>query len=143
MIAHSKSFETLKAEVQRAFDFAILSVHAVPWLKYSIKEHKIDLSKPLPFRPDYFDERPVASAKVVSSAQCYKAVLAKHLFLSSFSYFEAYFHNLVREVLEFHGVETLLEGSKPSGGLTAENEALKRKLQEYRKRQTDPRLMVL
>lgn len=132
MIAHTKAFVTLKEEAQRTFDFAIMVAHAVPWLKHSMKG--LDPGANMPIRADYFDSRPVASAKVRASTKVYKESLARHVFFSSFSFFEAYVGNVLREIIEFHGREAvLLRTSLNEHTKSCDSEALKskRKLQEY------------
>lgn len=106
--------------------------HAVPWLKHGMKS--LDPNEDMPIRADYFDSRPVASAKVRASAIVYKESLARHVFFSSFSFFEAYVMNVLKEIIEFHGKEELLartdlnEGTKNCDSVTIKS---KRKLQEY------------
>lgn len=106
LIAHTNSFVNLKEEAQRTLDFAIMVAHAVPWLKHSMKD--LDPSGNMPIRADYFDSRPVATAKVRESTKVYKESLARHVFFSSFSFFEAYVGSVLREIIEFHGREELI-----------------------------------
>lgn len=135
LIPHSQAFTRLKSEAQSVFDFAIVVSYAVPALKYSLKNAPED--SPIPFNPEHFDSRPIATAKVRENAKEYKTLLSRYVFLSAFSFFEAYFHDLLKEVIEFHG----REGLRGQVGI-AHNVALnsvedlkaKRKLQEYPKK---------
>lgn len=132
MIAHTKSFAALKEEAQRTFDFAIMVAHAVPWLKHSMKE--LDPDGHIPIRADYFDSRPVATAKVQASTKVYKESLARHVFFSSFTFFEAYVGNVLKEIVDFHGKEALLDRTnlnECTQNLDADGSKSKRKLQEY------------
>jgi hypothetical protein len=134
VIPHSQAFIRLKSEAQSVFDFAIVVSYAVPALKYSLRQTPED--SPIPFSPEHFDSRPIATAKVRENAKEYKKLLSRYVLLSAFSFFEAYFHDLLKEVIEFHG----RDGLRGQVGL-AHNLALtqpedvkaKRKLQEYPK----------
>jgi hypothetical protein len=87
VIPHTKSFLRLKNEAQKVFDFAIVVSYAVPALKYSLKHTPEDAE--IPFKPERFDSRPIATAKVRENAREYKALLSRYVFLSAFSFFEA------------------------------------------------------
>lgn len=106
MIPHTKSFKRLKDEAQATFDFAIVVCYAIPSLKTALKN--LGPNEGLPFEPDYFDTRPIPTEKVKNHVKEYKAVLSRHIFISSFSYFEAYFIDLLREIVEFHDKTKLL-----------------------------------
>lgn len=133
MIPHTKAFAVLKREAQQVFDFAIVVTYAVPALKYALKGLAPD--QPIPFRPEHFDSRPIAIEKVRQNAKEYKRLLSRYIFLSSFSFFEAYFHDVLREIVEFHGCgDSILErvSIKRNETLTDEDSTReKRKLQEY------------
>lgn len=134
MIPHSQAFIRLKNEAQSVFDFAIVVSYAVPALKYSLKSVSGD--DPIPFRPEHFDSRPVATAKVRENAKEYKRLLSQYVFLSVFSFFEAYFRDLLKEVIQFHGKDGLRNQIAISHNLTLtahEDTKAKRKLQEYPK----------
>lgn len=134
MIPHTKAFKILKNEAQKVFDFAIVVTYAVPALKYALKDLSSD--DPIPYRPDHFDSHPIATEKVKHDAKAYKPLLSRYIFLSSFSFFEAYFHDVLKEVLAFHGERKLFDHISISynQGLTdKESCRAKRKLQEYPK----------
>jgi hypothetical protein len=95
----------LKTEAQRVFDFSIVFSYAVSALKYSLKNASED--SPIPFTPEHFNSRPIGTAKVRENAKEYKKLLSSYVFLSAFSFFEAYFHDLLKEVIEFHGADGL------------------------------------
>jgi hypothetical protein len=91
----------------------------------------------MPFNPDHFESRPIATAKVIENTKEYKKLLSRYVFLSTFSFFEAYFHDLLKEVIEFHGRDGLKSqvGLSHNIGLnTPEDVKAKRKLQEYPKK---------
>jgi hypothetical protein len=132
VIPHTKAFEVLKGEAQKVFDFAIVVTYAVPALKYALKN--LGPANPIPYRPDHFNSRPVATEKVKEDAKRYKPLLSRYIFLSSFSFFEAYFRDVLKEIIDFHGGEKLLErvSLRRNESLTdSESVKQKRKLQEY------------
>lgn len=135
MIPHTEAFRRLKAEAQKVFDFAIVITYAVPALKFALKD--LAAEDQIPFKPEHFESRPIATAKVRANAREYKAYLSRYIFLSAFSFFEAYFHDVLREVIAFHGKQELLQKVSISHNLSLTDQAdvtQKRKLQEYQKR---------
>lgn len=131
MIKHTNAFKRLKDGVQAAFDFAIVVCYAAPSLKKALRD--IGQEQPLPFTPDYFDSRPIPTEKVRIHLGTYKENLSRHLFLSSFSYFEAYIVDVLKEILDFHGRESLLKkhALDRNASLAGGAEKARRKLQEY------------
>jgi hypothetical protein len=132
MIPHTVAFKRLKDEAQKVFDFAIVVCYAVPNLKRTLDA--LAPGNPLPFAPDYFDSRPIATAKVRTHAKAYKELLSRYVFLSSFSFFEAYFVDLLAEIIEFHGRDNLLRRhdlSRNTNFVSPELIKAKKKLSEY------------
>ncbi len=114
------------------FDFAIVVTYAVPALKYALKG--LNPEDEIPYKPDYFDSRPVATEKVKHNARNYKSLLSRYIFLSTFSFFEAYFQDVLKEIVSFHEEKKLL--SKVSidhnnSIMNGDINKYKRKLQEY------------
>lgn len=101
MIAHTKAFLTLKEQNQTLFDFSVLCCQSVPALKGYMKAVEANAAPKLP-DADHFKGVP-DFAQLRSFASAYKKTLGRLVFLSSFSYFEAYFKALIEEVLAFHG----------------------------------------
>ncbi len=101
MISHTKAFMVLKEQNQTLFDFSVLTCQSVPALKGYMKA--VD-AKAVPKIPDadHF-KGPPDFAQLRKFATTYKKTLGRLVFLSSFSYFEAYFKALIEEVLQFHG----------------------------------------
>lgn len=133
MIPHTKSFKRLKEEAQQVLDFAIVVSYAVPSLKRVLQT--VGEDEALPFTPDHFDSRPIATQKVRSNIKHYKEVLSRHIFISSFSYFEAYFVDVLKEIIAFHGAECLLSKhnlSRNKALIGDDAQRSVRKLREYR-----------
>lgn len=109
MLTNSKAFETLKQQVQDSMDYVLLSCHAVPGLNVCIKAlEKGELSK-LP-DPDYFQE-PANYTRLKNIRKGYKKTLGRFLLLSSFSYFEAYVQEVLKEAFDYAGGEERISGA--------------------------------
>lgn len=133
MIPHTKAFKRLKDEAQAVFNFAIVVCYAVPSLKAMLKA--VSPSAELPFAPDHFDSRPISTDKVRAHTKEYKKVLSRYIFLSSFSFFEAYVLDLLKEIIEFHGQDELLrkhELIRNAALSSPDMEKARNKLREYR-----------
>lgn len=101
MIESSEAHKRLKDQIQDSFDFLVLCCHAVPALNAYIKAVKKGGADKLP-DPDYFTEVE-RHERLQHITPGYKKVLGKFLMLSSFSYFEAYIFDLLKEIFKFHG----------------------------------------
>lgn len=133
MIPHTRAFKRLKDEAGRVFDFALVVCYAVPSLKQTLGH--LAAGESIPFKPDYFDARPIATEKVRERSKEYKEMLSRYIFLSSFSFFEAYFLDVIAEVIDFHGRENLLKRhdlARNTSLTTPESIKARRKLREYR-----------
>ena len=133
MIPHTRAFKRLKDEAQKVFDFALLVCYAVPNLKRTLDQ--LAPGQPISFTPDHFDTRPVATEKVRRNAKDYKELLSRYIFLSSFSFFEAYFLDVLSEVIEFHGRVNLLKRhdlSRNSALASSAQVKARKKLREYK-----------
>ena len=107
-IAHTNAFLMLKERNQALLDSVVLLCQAVPALKAYIKAVEKGAAEKLPdsdhFKGDQDHER------LRSIARSYRENLGKMVLLSTASYFEAYFHELVDEFFSFHGgVEALID----------------------------------
>lgn len=101
MISNSKAYEVLKGQTQSSLDFAVLCCNAVPALKGYIKALEHGSVKKLP-DADYFKGEPNIE-QLRGFSQTYKKNLGKLIFINTFSYFEAYFKELIAEIESFHG----------------------------------------
>lgn len=91
----------LRESIQQTFDFAYIVCQAVPCLKLQISLIKKETIQKLP-PPDYFT-KPNDLSLISAQVKDYKAELCRHAILSSFSYFEAYVVDVVKEFIKFHG----------------------------------------
>lgn len=115
--------------------FVVLNYHSVPGLKTTISKIKKSEDGYFISRPDYFGQTSSID-QFQDISKNYKNILGKQLLLSSFSYFESYVYNVVKEMLEFHNNENLYEVAEQKtkkfiSSLPEETIYKKRKLQEY------------
>lgn len=103
MISHTKAFLVIKEQNQTLFDFSVLCCQSVPALKGYMKAVEKNAASKIP-DADHF-KGPPNFDQLRSFISVYKKTLGRLVFLSSFSYFEAYFKDLIEEILDFHGGE--------------------------------------
>lgn len=101
MISNTKSFELLKGQIQSTLDFSVLCCQAVPALNAYMKAVDMGSAPKLP-DADHFKGAPNFD-QLRAFIPDYRKNLGKLMFISSFTYFEAYFKALIEEVLLFHG----------------------------------------
>lgn len=101
MISNSKAYAELKRNHQNDAEFILLVCHAVPALNGYIKAVEGKSVPKLP-DPDHFQE-PQPTERLKALMPRYRKVAGRVMFLASFSYFEAYFMDLVDELVAFHG----------------------------------------
>lgn len=104
MISNSKSFELLKGQIQSTLDFSVLCCQAIPALNAYMKAVEKGRADKLP-DADHFKGEPNFE-QLKGFIPEYRKNLGKLMFISSFSYFEAYFKALIEEVLNFHNGQT-------------------------------------
>ena len=142
MIPSTCSFKTLKEQNQALLDFSVLCCQAVPSLKGYMKAVEKGSANKIP-DADYFKGAP-DFARLRAIASCYKKTMGRVMFISLFSYFEAYFKSLIEETINFHGgEESLLVSSNArrrehlDSWRDTEVAKSANKLREYRKKHWD------
>jgi hypothetical protein len=103
MIDSSDAYKKLKRQIQDSLDYVLLSCHAVPALKGYIKAVEKGSAHKIP-NPDYFGT-PTDYERLRQIVPSYRRILGRFLILSSFSYFEAYITDVLKEIFDFHGGE--------------------------------------
>ncbi|MHA7966706.1 HEPN domain-containing protein [Paenibacillus sp. CAU 1782] len=125
---NSASYMKLKEQIQSSFDFVYVVCQAVPCMKLqaSLVQKKQIPSLP---SPDYFK---VSNSieQIRGQAQNYKPELCKYILLSSFSYFEAFVIDIVRELIDFHGGSDAFEGRAEQQNKLAINNQYEKYLKE-------------
>lgn len=136
MIGNTKSYSRLKTQAEELFNFAVVVCYAVPSLKAQVSVIKKGLAGPNLPRPDYFTGDKTPPEGVQQRAENYKHTLARYIVISSFSFFEAYIEDAIRELIDFHGgdeqfINTAEQSAKKFlSAMPASIEKHKRKLQE-------------
>jgi hypothetical protein len=135
--SHTDAYDKLRGQAEDLFNFVVVVCYAMPLLKTKVKEVKASGGKTVLHVPDYFvhDKSDIKRIEKEGIAK-YKANLASHLVLSSFSFFEDYVNTAIQEIIDFHGgQEKFLELARKQREtsmihLTAEIKLHKGKLQE-------------
>ena len=101
MKSNTDAFARLKTEQQRVWDFALLTCHAMPNLSKTIKGVELEIPKygiatPLHFKKDNLE-------RLKGLLSHYDDNLGKYILFSSWSFFEFYFNDCMKELLEFYG----------------------------------------
>lgn len=97
------SYNRFKGDLDDIWNFALMISYAVPSLSKTIKgtEEKIkDYSIP---NPDFFKYDNSTNEQLKSYMKGYKTRLSMYLWISIFSFFEAYFNSVLAEFIKFHG----------------------------------------
>jgi len=102
MYPNTHALTTLKQQSQETLNFTVLIANSVPLLKKTIKSIEAGDPNTQLATPDFFKKSSVAS-QLKSYACDYKANLSKYVLLSSFSFFEAYVTDAIKEMICFHG----------------------------------------
>lgn len=111
MKSNTEAFVRLKQEQQRVLDFTLLTCHAMPNLSKTIKGvemgvPKYGLATPLYFKKEHPD-------RLKAQINHFEANLSKYILFSSWSFFEFYFKDCMKELLDFYGgKENFLKGIK-------------------------------
>lgn len=111
MINHTQAYQVLRNSQQSTMNLLVLVGQAVPELEKNLKAidkrmnfTNEDYSCPVKLsKHDIFENRAIDTNLVKAKTSNYKKDLAKLVVISSFSFFEVYFKDVSKEVIEFHG----------------------------------------
>lgn len=98
---NTQSYLKLREQIQEAFDFVYVVSQSVPCMKLQaslVRKGEIDS---LP-KPDYFTT-PNPLNQISSQVKGYKGELARYILLSSFSYFESFVVDVIKEFIQLNG----------------------------------------
>lgn len=104
MLTHTQAYGRHKNSNQNELDVVLLLCHAIPALKAYMKAVDAGNPKKIP-DPDHF-QVPQPHSRLKAIIPRYRKVIGRMLFIASFSYFEAYFKDVVAELFSFHGSAT-------------------------------------
>jgi len=99
MIGPTKAFVAYRNLSQAHLDFVVIVCHAMPALEADIALPNADLTYP----PDYFKAAKNPKAWVAARTRDYQDELARSTLITVFSYFEAYVHDVLAEMIKYHG----------------------------------------
>ncbi|MEO0532473.1 MAG: HEPN domain-containing protein [Cyanobacteria bacterium P01_A01_bin.123] len=103
MIKSSKSYHTLKEQIQLSVDFVLLCCHSMPALKGYIKAVEKGGAEKIP-NPDIF-KNTAEYDRLKQIIPNYRKTIGRFLVLSSFSYFESYVSDVIDELFLINGGE--------------------------------------
>lgn len=101
MIKSSRSYHTLKEQIQLSLDFVLLCCHSVPALKGYIKAVEKGKAPKIP-DPDFFKSA-TGHSRLKQIMPNYRKTMGRFLVLSSFSYFESYISDIIEESFFING----------------------------------------
>lgn len=108
---HTKAFVRLKVEQQKILDFTVLTCHAMPSLSKTIAGINASIPQYGLAKPLYFNMEP--TTRLSNLLTRYEDNLGKYIIFSSWSFFEFYFKDCMKELLTFYGgKERFIEGLK-------------------------------
>lgn len=106
MIKSSKSYHTLKEQIQLSLDFVLLCCHSIPALKGYIKAVERGSAPKIP-DPDFF-KKEAEHSRLKQIIPNYRKTIGRFLVLSSFSYFESYASDVIKELFSINSGEEFL-----------------------------------
>jgi hypothetical protein len=101
-LPNTKAYMRLKVQAQDTFDLAVVTCHAIPALKLQISLVEKGTLASLP-RPDYYPQGNTSIVQLKKQMIDYKSKIARFTFLSSFSFFEAFVSDAIKEMIDYHG----------------------------------------
>jgi len=109
----SEAYRIYREECIELWNFAVMICYAVPTLNKNIKGVEKSIPKYKMVNPDFFEYDNCKLDDLKERIKKYQRQLSSYLWLSNFSYFEAYINRLLDELVEFHGgAEYFLKTSK-------------------------------
>jgi hypothetical protein len=100
---NTEAYQHFKRQMQALWDFGVMICYAVPTLKKNIKAVEDKIPNYAIPKNDLFVHDSSSPAELRMLASDYKRRLTSYLWLSSFSFFEAFVSGALRELIDFHG----------------------------------------
>jgi hypothetical protein len=139
MIAHTRAYSRFLSQGKNLYDFCVLVSYAIPSLSKQLAGLVGGTKGQIP-PSRYIKNENVTAEELKRRIGSAGAMIGKELVLSTFSYFEAYAVDVLKETLDFHDGAGRLQDLSASAVLgsdsMSEGDLLKskRKVQEYPKR---------
>ena len=102
MIPHTQAFMRFREQGNQLLDHAVLVSYALPTLEQEIDNQSGPVSGVLP-KQYFFKNSNLSFEELASRLKKSDEAFGKEVLVSLFSYFDAYFIDLLKEVIEFHG----------------------------------------
>ncbi len=100
---HTEAYGAYKKECTDLWNFAAMICYAVPTLSKNIKGVEENIANYSMVKPDFFRYDNCNIDELKLRIKQYQKKLSSYLWLSNFSYFEAYIKRVLGELIEFHG----------------------------------------
>ncbi len=99
----TEAYQKFKDQMEALWNFGVMLCYAVPTLKKNIKAVEEGIPNYSIPKNDLFPHDESSPAQLRGLAQDYKERLTSYLWLSSFSFFEAFVSGALQELIGFHG----------------------------------------
>src|SRR6267154_4382033 len=99
----TEAYKSFKDQIEALWNFAVMICYAVPTLKKNIKAVEEAIPNYSIPKNDLFSHDDSTPEQLKLLAADYKHRLTAYLWLSSFSFFEAYVSGALHELFDFHG----------------------------------------
>lgn len=106
MRRRSQAYLNFRQQVDDLWNFAVMICYAVPSLSKTIKGTELNIPNYSLPKPDFFKYDRSSFEVLKQLMKPYQKRLAIYLWISVFSFFEAYVMGLLEELIEFHGGKT-------------------------------------
>ena len=103
MKMHTKAYGRYRKEVISLWNFAVMVCYAVPTLSKNIHGVEKNIEHYSMVQPDFFRYDKTTPEILKGRIKSYQHQLTSYLWLSTFSFFEAYVKQILGELIEFHG----------------------------------------
>lgn len=99
----TKAYQDFKDQMEALWNFGVMICYAVPTLKKNIKAVEENIPNYGIPKNELFTHDQSSPAQLRTLTKDYKQRLTAYLWLSSFSFFEAFVSGALQELLDFHG----------------------------------------
>jgi hypothetical protein len=134
----TKAYDRFRTQSQDVLDYAALLAYALPRFRTEL-EGVVKSKGRLTVSPDYFPHDRSDALKLLKTTQGYESKVANYLWLSQFSFFEAFVSDIIDELFAFHGgIDEFVRRARDrerawTDGLPPKFKPAKRKLQDSAK----------
>ncbi len=142
MIPHTQAYDRFRAEGIALYDYAVLLSFAVPCLEKEIKKISGAVKGKLP-RSRYIKNDSITAEELLVRISNAGDTLGKEILLTTFSYFEAYVSEALKEMIDFHGGEKRLQDMCRKHLLSQDKSLSSRAIESRKKIQEYPKANLM